>query len=183
MSSHATTISTAASVVGGTFTSSTTSPLTHRDVIARRRWYVHLLLIASLGGVTVSAVFLSKRYFGYSGVTDHAILGAIVLGLVLIHLYQRRQTVLRLASRLVRLGSATAAQSKLAVSDLILLTLTINAMASGLADYISGQTILFPIQVPSLFQKWHLTSVLVLLVYAAVHVIRRSRRLRSSHVR
>jgi hypothetical protein len=56
-------------------------------------------------------------------------------------------------------------------------------MVSGVADFIVGHTILLPIPGPNILQKWHALSVVVLLVYVIVHVVRRRKRLRTSHVR
>lgn len=153
-----------------------------RDSIARSRWTVHLALIVGFVAATISAVFLSKKYFGHSGTTDHAIIGTIVLALVLIHLWQRRRTVGRLISRFWGQRSP-ATRKRMAVSDLILWLLFLNATVSGVADFIVGHTIFLSIPLPSQLQKWHATSVLVLLVYVIVHVIRRRSRLRTSHVR
>jgi hypothetical protein len=158
------------------------SPST-RDVIARRRWVVHLSLIAGFLAALLSAVFLSRKYLGHSGIADHSIIGALVLCLVIVHLVQRRQTVGRLAKRLIRITAAMPVQTRIAVSDLILLLLTLNAMASGLADYLAGSTTLLPFGGPARLLKWHADAVIVLVIYVIVHIIRRRRRLRSSHIR
>ena len=141
------------------------------------------LLIAGFLAALASAVFLSRSYLGHSGVTDHSILGGLVLCLVVVHLVQRRQTVGRLARRLVRVTARIPVQTRIALSDLILLLLTLNAMASGLVDYLDGTTTLLPISGPSRFLKWHADAVIVLLVYVTVHVVRRRHRLRGSHIR
>jgi hypothetical protein len=153
------------------------------DSFARRRWLVHLALILGFLAAVISAVFLSKKYFGYSGTTDHSIIGLVVLGLVLVHLTQRRRTVKRLLSQLFGSKNATVHRSRLAESDMILWLLTLNAMVSGVADFVVGHTIFLPIPGPNILQKWHATSVLVLLVYVIVHVVRRRKRLRTSHIR
>jgi len=49
----------------------------------------------------ISAIFLSRKYLGHSGTTDHSIIGLLVLLLVIVHLAQRRQTVRWLVSRLL----------------------------------------------------------------------------------
>jgi len=152
-------------------------------VIARRRWIVHLALLAGFLAALLSAVFLSRTYLGHSGVTDHSIIGGLVLCLVIVHLVQRRQTVGRLAKRLIRVTATLPVQTRIAVSDLILWLLTLNAMASGLADYLSGSTTFLPISGPTRFLKWHADAVIVLVIYVTVHVIRRRRRLRASHIR
>jgi hypothetical protein len=159
------------------------APQPSRDRIARGRWIVHLALIAGFLAALISAVFLSRPYLGHSGVTDHSILGGLVLGLVIVHLVQRRKTVGRLAKRLFRVTTRIPLQTRIAVSDLILLLLTLNAMASGLVDYLSRNTTLLPIGGPSRFLKWHADAVIVLVIYVTVHVIGRRGRLRASHIR
>lgn len=153
-----------------------------RDSIARSRWAVHLALIITFVAAVVSAIFLSKKYLGHSGTTNHAIIGLIVLAFVLVHLVQRRHTVWRLISRFwVRRTPET--RKRMAVSDLILWLLIVNATASGVADFLVGHTIFLSLPGPGFFHKWHAMSALVLLVYVIVHVIRRRSRLRTSHVR
>jgi hypothetical protein len=151
--------------------------------MARNRWEVHLALILGLLAAMISAVFLSRKYVGHSGTTDHSIIGLVVLALVIVHLTQRRQTVRRLISRLFVRPSLTGRQSRQAESDLILWILTLNAVVSGVADFVVGHTIFLSIPGPTILQKWHAMSVLVLLVYVIVHVVRRRGRLRSSHIR
>jgi len=88
--------------------------------MARNRWLVHLALILGFLVAVISALFLSRKYLGHSGTTDHSIIGLLVLALVFVHLTQRRQTVRRLISRLFGRPSSPARQSRLAVSDTIL---------------------------------------------------------------
>jgi hypothetical protein len=155
-----------------------------RDAVALRRWLVHLALMVSFAAALASAAFLSRAYLGHSGVTDHSVIGGVVLAIVVIHLVQRRRTVGRLLKRLAGVGSKSAAQARLALSDTVLSLLLLNALGSGLADYVTGRTIMLPsAAVPGRLDKWHLDSVLALLVYVVVHVVRRRHRLRASHVR
>jgi ABC-type uncharacterized transport system permease subunit len=153
------------------------------DAIARNRWLVHLALIVGFLGAIISAVFLSKKYLGHSGTTDHAIIGLLVLALVIVHLIQRRQTVGGIISRIVGPQRSTGRHSRRDMSDLILWILTLNAMISGIADFVVGHSIYLPLPVPFVLQRWHTLSVLVLLVYVIVHVVRRRNRLRTSHIR
>ena len=156
---------------------------TRADSFTRNRWLVHLALILGLLATVTSAIFLSRKYFGHSGTTDHSIIGVVVLGLVIVHLTQRRHTVRRLASRLFVRRTAAEHHSRLAESDLVLGILMLNATVSGVADFIAGHTIFLSIPGPGIVQKWHAMSALVLLVYVIVHVVRRRKRLRTSHVR
>ena len=150
------------------------------DGVARRRWLVHLTLIVGFLGTILSALELSRRYLGHSGTVNHVIVGFGVGGLVLVHLYQRRHTVARLSARLVRRGGAKA-QGRMARSDLILWLLTLNVIASGVADWMKGQTIYLFNQGTTLF-KWHAMSAIIIVIYLIMHVTRRRARLRSSHV-
>jgi hypothetical protein len=158
-------------------------PGSRGDSIARNRWLVHLALILGFLAAVMSAIFLSRKYLGHSGTTDHSIIGLLVLALVIVHLTQRRYTVRRLIYRLFERQRSTGHRSRQAESDTILWILTLNATVSGVADFVVGHTIYLPIPGPSILQKWHAMSVLVLLVYAIVHVVRRRGRLRTSHIR
>ena len=152
------------------------------DSVARNRWLVHVSLIIGFLGAALSPIFLSRRYLGHSGTTDHAIISVIVMVLVLGHLYQRRRTVKRLLARLGGRRESTGRRSLQAQSDLVLWILTLNAMASGVADYLAGHPIYLSIHGVVILQKWHAVSVLALLVYVIVHVVRRRKRLRISHI-
>jgi cytochrome b561 len=153
-----------------------------QDAVARRRWLVHLALMVSFAAAFASSIFLSDKYLGHSGLTDHSIIGGVVLALVVIHLFQRRRTVWRLVRRLADAANSSSAQVRLALSDSILWLLLLNATGSGLADFATGHTIMLPGS-PSRLGKWHLDSVLVLTVYVITHILRRRSRLRTSHVR
>jgi len=153
------------------------------DTIARNRGLIHLALILGFLAAVLSPIFLSRKYFGHSGTTDHSIIGLLVLALVIVHLTQRRHTVRRLISRLFGRQSGAGHRPRQAVSDTILWILTLNAMVSGVADFIVGHTIFLPIPGPNILQKWHAISVLALLVYVIVHVVQRRGRLRTSHIR
>ncbi|HEY5265815.1 MAG TPA: hypothetical protein VIJ40_03285 [Acidimicrobiales bacterium] len=155
----------------------------HGDSIARNRWLIHLALIIGFLAAVVSAVFLSRKYLGHSGTTDHSVIGMLVLVLVLVHLTQRRHTVAQLIARLFGRQRSTGRQSRQVASDTILWILTLNAMVSGVADFVVGHTIILSIPGPYILQKWHAISVLVLLVYVIVHVVRRRKRLRTSRIR
>jgi hypothetical protein len=149
--------------------------------LARNRWIVHLALIIGFLATVGTAIELSKRYFGFSGTTDHAIVGLVVLALVLVHLWQRRHTVARLWSQCFT-SAAPTTRKKMAIADLILWLLLLNVMVSGMADFVVGHTIFLPIPGPSIVQKWHGFGALVLLVYVTVHVVRRRTRLRRSRI-
>lgn len=162
--------------------SNQSEPAPRKDSVARRRWAVHFALIIGFIAAATSPIFLSKKYLGHSGTTNHSIIGLIVLALVLAHLWQRRRTVWRLISRFWGQRSPSV-RKRMAVSDTILWLLFLNATVSGIADFVVGHTIFLSIPGPNILQKWHAISVLILLVYVIVHVIRRRTRLRTSHVR
>jgi hypothetical protein len=152
-----------------------------RDAIARRRWVVHIALIVGFLAAVLSAIELSKKYLGHSGVTDHAIIGLVVFGIVLVHLIQRRHTIGRLLTRMI--GGSRETRLRLVWSDAILWFLILNVTVSGVVDFIHGQAVYLPIPGPYALQRWHELSALILLVYVIVHVIRRRNRLRNSRVR
>lgn len=158
------------------------SSIDRQHSVALWRWLVHVLLIVGFLGTVISAIYLSRKYLGHSGTTNHVIVGLIVFGLIIIHLIQRRRTVGRLVTGFVRRNTSSAALRR-ATSDTILWILTLDVMVSGFADFVHGSQILLPIPGPIVFQKWHELSAVVLLLYVAVHVIRRRARLRSSHIR
>ncbi len=150
--------------------------------IVRSRGLIHFALILGFVASLVSLAFLTRQYFGLWGTTDHGIIGLLVLGFVLVHLWQRRRTVRRLLSRLVGRHNVSDHASLQAISDLILWLLTLNVMISGLADFLVGHTIYLPIPGPYILQRWHAMGVIVLLIYVIVHVIRRRKRLVRSHI-
>ena len=150
--------------------------------IVRNRSLVHLALILGFLAAAISPIFLSRRYLGHSGTTDHSIIALLVFALVMVHLTQRRHTVRRLILRLFGRQSSTGHRKRQAYSDIILWILTLNAMVSGVADFVVGHTIFLSIPGPNILQKWHAMACLVLLVYVIVHVLRRRRLLRSSHI-
>ncbi len=144
---------------------------------------VHLALIVSFLTAILSAIFLSKKYLGNSGVTNHAMIGLLFLVFVIVHLTQRRQTVRRLLSRLVAPSGSKGLRSGLAFSDTVLSILTLNAMVSGAADFLVGHEIYVSVPGPFVIHKWHVLSVVVLLGYVVAHVARRRKRLQTSRVR
>jgi len=129
-----------------------------------------------VGGLSFSQVL------GCSGTTDHSIIGLLVLGIVVVHLAQRRRTVGRLFTRFFPGRRSAAHSTRLAMSNSILMILTLNTMVSGTADFVAGHVITLSIPGPYILQKWHATLVLVLLAYVIVHVVRRRRRFRTSHI-
>jgi len=85
-----------------------------------------------------------------------------------------------MASRIVGARSVER-RIRLAVSDLLLLFITVNVLVSGVVDWSRGAPTRLPLPKP--FYRWHLDSGLVLVVYLVVHVWRRKRRLRTSTIR
>jgi hypothetical protein len=147
----------------------------------RRRWYVHLALLVSLAGSLVTLIYLSHS------ITIHVIFGVAFMVFVLFHLYQRRRTVASLTKQFIGSTRRTKGPSRLAISDTILELLVLNVVVSGVVDVVEHQatqlnflgSLGFP---PGLIQ-WHKLASLVLVVYLIVHISRRWRRLRRSHVR
>jgi len=131
---------------------------------ALRRWLVHLALI-----VTACASLAFEFVL-----TIHVLLGLAFVTLAGAHLAQRRRTSMNLARRLKRLDVFSRRGGRLAISDTVLLALTIGMLVSGFVDLGIGH----PTRI-----RWHALSGVALAIYLAVHTLRRRSRLRTSQVR
>lgn len=144
----------------------------------RRRWYVHIALLVTLAGSLVTLIYLSHS------ITIHVIFGVGFMVFVLFHLYQRRRTVAALVKQIT---GRSKRPSRLAISDSILELLVANVLVSGIVDILNHQatqlnflgSLGFP---PGLIQ-WHKLASFILVVYVIVHVSRRWKRIRRSHIR
>ncbi len=139
------------------------------------RWAVHLGLLTSAAAALGTLQLLHVR------IAIHTDVGLVFVGLVIVHLAQRRQTLARMASQIVRVRTFVGRRIRLTVSDLLLLFITLNVLVSGVLDWGRGEPIQLPLSRP--FDRWHLDSGLVLVIYLAVHVWRRRKRLRRSTIR
>jgi hypothetical protein len=146
----------------------------------RRRWYVHLALMVSLAGSLLSLIYLSRS------ITIHVIFGVWFMVMMVFHLFQRRRTVTSLLKRLTGVQTRTRALTRLALSDIILELLVLDVLVSGLVDALRHQATQIPfaagLGLPPGLSQWHKLAALVLVVYALVHIIRRRKRLRRSHI-
>jgi hypothetical protein len=106
--------------------------------------------------------------------------GLVFVGLVAIHLFQRRRTLARMAAQLLR-ARFVARSIRLVVSDLLLFFIALNVLVSGIVDWNRGQPTQLPLPVP--FDRWHLDSGVALVIYLSVHAWRRRRRLWRSTIR
>lgn len=143
---------------------------------ARSRWMVHLGLLATAAGAIVTLQYLHVR------IAIHTDVGLAFVGLVLIHLLQRRHTIARWATQLVGRRPRTHGVMRRVSSDTILAVLTVNVLISGIVDWGRGQPTHLPL-LPGPLARWHLVSGLALVVYLVVHVARRRNRLRRSVIR
>lgn len=141
---------------------------------------MHLALLLSLAGSLLSLIYLSHS------ITIHVIFGVWFMAMMLIHLYQRRRTIRSLARRLVGGNVGTGAPRRLAISDVILELLVLDVLVSGIVDAVHHQATQFPfasaLGVPPGLSQWHKLAAIVLVIYVIVHVIRRRKRLRRSHI-
>jgi hypothetical protein len=112
----------------------------------------------------------------------HTAAGLAFVGLVVIHLAQRRWTIGRMVIHIVRAKSFLERRIRLAVSDLVLFFITANVLVSGVVDWSRGAPTQLPL-LPAPFYRWHLTSSVVLVIYVIVHVSRRRKRLRRSTIK
>jgi hypothetical protein len=102
------------------------------------------------------------------------VLGLAFVGLVVVHLLQRRQVSMALVRRLPRLAGWGGGSGRLALADALLVALTAVMLASGLYDWIAGH----PTRI-----RWHALSGVALAGFLLVHTLRRRRRLHRSSVR
>ena len=142
---------------------------------ARSRWAAHLGLLCSAAAALGTLQLLHVR------IAIHTDVGLVFVGLVIVHLAQRRRTLARMATQIVRARTFAGRRIRLAVSDVLLLFITLNVLVSGILDWSRGVPTQLPFPRP--FDRWHLDSGLVLVVYLAVHVWRRRKRLRRSTIR
>jgi hypothetical protein len=146
---------------------------------ARARFAVHLGLLATFAASLATVTLITEGW-------PHLAVGSAFVALAIVHLVQRRHTVARLLSNLGRARTWFRRRGRLAWSDLVLALLTLNVLASGTYDLLSGnQVILHPrsIGIPFRDIGWHVLSALVLLVYLCLHVARRWGNIRRSAIR
>ncbi len=143
------------------------------------RWLVHLLMIVTFAASLATVTLITEGW-------PHLAVGLAFVALAGLHVAQRRRTVARLLGSLGRARTWFRPGGRLAWSDVVLALLTLNVLASGTYDLLSGnQVILNPrgIGIPFRDIGWHVLSALVLLVYLCVHVTRRWGRIRRSFIR
>jgi hypothetical protein len=149
------------------------------DHATRRVWgrgLVHLGLLLTAAGALGTLTILYIRN------AIHADIGLVFVGLVIVHLLQRRRTVARLMTQLRRARSFAERRLRLAASDLLLAFITLNVLVSGVLDWNRGQPIQLPL-LPLPFNRWHFLSGAVLVLYLMFHVWKRRKRLRRSTIR
>lgn len=146
---------------------------------AGTRFAVHLGLLATFAASLATVTLITEGW-------PHLVVGSAFVALAAVHLVQRRHTVARLVSNLGRTRTWFRRRGRLAWSDLVLALLTLNVLASGTYDLLTGtQVILHPrgIGIPFRDIGWHVLSALVLLVYLCLHVARRWGNIRRSAIR
>lgn len=146
---------------------------------ARARFAVHLGLLATFAASLATVTVVTEGW-------PHLAVGLAFVALAGVHVAQRRYTVGRLLGNLGRARTWFGRRGRLAWSDVVLALLTLNVLASGTYDLLSGnQVILHPrnVGIPFRDMGWHVLSALVLLAYLCVHVARRWSRLRRSAIR
>ena len=136
---------------------------------------MHLGLLISV------AAALGTLYLLHIRVAIHVDVGLIFMGLVAVHLAQRRHRLTRMGSQLLRLRPRIARELRALASDSVLAFLAVNVLVSGLLDWSRGTPVGLPFPRP--FARWHLDSSLILVIYLAVHIWRRRKRLRRSTIR
>lgn len=134
-----------------------------------------------LGLLVSAAAALGTLYLLHIRVAIHVDVGLIFMGLVAVHLAQRRHRLTRMGSQLLRLRPRIARELRVLASDAVLAFLAVNVLVSGILDWSRGTPVGLPFPRP--FSRWHLDSSLILVIYLAVHIWRRRKRLRRSTIR
>jgi hypothetical protein len=145
----------------------------------RTRLAVHILLLATFAAALATATAITEGW-------PHLVIGSAFVGLVVVHVAQRRHTVARLVGNLPRVRTWVRRRGRLAWSDVVLALLTLNVLVSGTYDLITGnQVILDPRSVGIPFRSigWHVSAALLLTAYLVVHVARRWGRIGRSVIR
>ena len=142
----------------------------------RSRWFVHLGLLACAAAALATLQLLHIHN------AIHADVGLAFGGLVVVHLAQRRHRIAGMFARLWGFRRRVGRELRLLASDTILAFVTVNVVVSGILDWNRGAPLLLPV-LPLPFDRWHLLSSVVLVVYLVVHISRRWRRLRRSTIR
>ena len=145
----------------------------------RARFAVHLGLLAAFAASLATVTLITEGW-------PHLVVGLAFVALAGLHVVQRRHTIARLLRNLGHASKWLRRQGRLAWSDVVLALLTINVLASGTYDLLSGnQLILHPRSVGIPFRDigWHVSAALLLTAYLAVHVARRWGRIRRSAIR
>jgi hypothetical protein len=136
---------------------------------------VHLGLLLS------AAAALGTLQLLHVKVAFHTDVGLVFVGLVVIHLAQRRRTLARMATQIVRARTFVERRIRLAASDVVLFFITANVLVSGIVDWSRGAPTQLPLPAP--LYRWHLDSGIALVIYLIVHVWRRRKRLWRSTIR
>ena len=152
-----------------------------RSVAGRGRWGARSRFAVHLGLLGTAAAALGTLQLLHVRVAYHTVVGLVFVGLVVVHLAQRRRTIARMATQVARARTVVRRGLRLAVSDLVLLFITVNVLVSGVVDWGRGAPTRLPLPAP--FYRWHLDSGAALVIYLAVHVWRRRKRLRRSTIR
>ena len=142
----------------------------------RSRWLVHVGLLAFAAAALGTLQLLHIRNAIHAGV------GLVFAGLVIVHLAQRRYRIAGMFTRLWGFRRRVERELRLLASDAILAFVTVNVVVSGILDWDRGAPLLLPL-LPRPFDRWHLLSSVVLVVYLVIHVWRRWQRLRRSTIR
>ena len=142
---------------------------------ARSRWLVHLGLLAFAAAALGTLQLLHIRN------AIHADVGLVFAGLVVVHLAQRRHRIARMLTQLRGFRPRVERELRLLASDAVLAFLALNVVVTGILDWGRGTPVSLPFPRP--FDRWHLVSSVVLVVYLVVHVSRRWKRIRRSTIR
>lgn len=134
-----------------------------RSLASQQRWWVHVGLL-----VTVSISLVLE-----ASLTIHIVLGFAFVALVVVHLAQRKRVSRNLVRQLIRRGVLQRRSGRLALSDALLVAMTVVMVGTGLLDVQLGH----PTRI-----RWHALAGIALVLYLVLHTWWRRSRLRASRV-
>jgi hypothetical protein len=144
-------------------------------------WRTRSRLLVHIGLLAFAAAALGTLQLLHIRNAIHSDVGLVFAGLVLVHLAQRRHRIVRMLAPLRRARPRVERELRLLASDATLAFITLNVAVSGILDWGRGTPV--PLPFPRPFNRWHLLSSVVLVVYLVVHVSRRWKRIRRSTIR
>jgi hypothetical protein len=113
----------------------------------------------------------------------HEFVGVLFAACVVMAMRQRRRISEILIRHLKSPRQWLVRFGRLAWADVALALTTANVIVSGFVDIVAGRPVFLSLLGPRARIRWHSLSVVILLVFLTVHVVRRCKSMRVSQIR